>query len=370
MFTQKVDLNAPVQGFAHRWIEVLADKLSNLIVITNELGKHQLPKNVTVHSLGKERGYSFLRKFFRLQHLTASVLKSNLDGIFVHQIEHYGLAVMPQLVSRPIPVVQFKAHKGIPWTLSIANKVFDGFVTSSAGGLELPDRRKVVIGQGIDTDLFSPLPQQSNRGENDDQFSIVSVGRISPVKDYETLIDAVGILRGSNRSRNIKVSIVGGPGTPEQTKYLESLKNKVIQESLEDVIEFRSPVPNREVPGIYRSADLFVNLSKTGSLDKAVLEAMACECLILTANWAYKEVLSDSLADDLVIQPEDQHELADAILSIRSWDAKRKRTVEKNLRSIVVNNHNLDRFMERLVKVFELLGKSRSVASIDPGELS
>ena len=48
----------------------------------------------------------------------------------------------------------------------------------------------------------------------------------------------------------------------------------------------------------YQSGDLFVNLSDTGSLDKAVLEAMACGLKILTSNEAFKSVLKEENITD------------------------------------------------------------------------
>ncbi|MEK7522407.1 MAG: glycosyltransferase, partial [Patescibacteria group bacterium] len=61
----------------------------------------------------------------------------------------------------------------------------------------------------------------------------------------------------------------------------------------EGIIEFVGPIPNKNIVEFYQSGDLFVNLSDTGSLDKAVLEAMACGLKVLTSNEAFKNIVPE-----------------------------------------------------------------------------
>ena len=67
IITQKVDIEDDNLGFFHRWLEKFAEKVEKLYVICLWEGKHSLPENVKVYSLGKEKGYSKLRQFFRFQ---------------------------------------------------------------------------------------------------------------------------------------------------------------------------------------------------------------------------------------------------------------------------------------------------------------
>lgn len=354
MFTQKLDREASVQGFAHEWIARLSDHLEQLFVITNELGDYHLPDSVTVRSLRAEDNvsrptkvlllWSALREFYR---------KAEIHGAFVHQIELYGLVALPQLKLHGTPIVQFKAHKGVPLTLKLASYVFDGFVTSSEDGLELRTPRKWVIGQGINTDRFRPGEGEGTSGE----FRISSIGRISPVKDYETLFYALQEYRGRGPDDDsVNVRLVGGPGTPEQRQYKAKLVSLVEELGIEDWVEFVPPKPNEAIPEEYRRADLFVNLSHTGSLDKAVLEAMACECPVVTSNWAYREVFPESIKQKCLIEPGDVETLADRIEYFRDIKGSGEdRELREALREIVVSEHNLDRFLERLVDVFRKL---------------
>ena len=57
VFTQKLDSGDPVLGFFHTWLKELASRLESIEVICLEMGVFNLPKNVTVYSLGKEPQY-------------------------------------------------------------------------------------------------------------------------------------------------------------------------------------------------------------------------------------------------------------------------------------------------------------------------
>lgn len=357
MFTQTLDRNASVQGFAHEWVRVLGERLDRLFVIANEVGCYDLPESIEVYDLGARDGVGRSRKIYRLnKYLHGITGDHRLDGAFVHQIEHYGLAGWLQLWWQNVPIVQFKAHKGVPVTLWMASYLFDHFVTSSEGGLELRTDRKRVIGQGIDTNRFRPR----ERNGEDGPFTLTTVGRISPVKDYETLLDASHRYLDRSSGEDFRVRIVGGPGTSEQKTYLRELKETTRDLGIDRVVEFVPPVSNEEIVEEYRSCDLFVNLSRTGSLDKAVLEAMACECPIVTSNWAYREVLPEPLRESCMIEPGDVEGLVEKIDFFRRKRGTKDETdLTRQLREIVVEEHNLERFMDRLVEVFRALQGSR-----------
>ena len=54
--TQAVDTDDPVLGFFVRWIEEFAKHAERVEVVCLREGKHGLPPNVRVHSLGKKNG--------------------------------------------------------------------------------------------------------------------------------------------------------------------------------------------------------------------------------------------------------------------------------------------------------------------------
>ena len=165
------------------------------------------------------------------------------------------------------------------------------------------------------------------------------MGRISPVKNYEIMINAAEILK--NKDFNFEIKIAGAPILESDTIYFEKLKEKIQEKKLDDIVEFVGPIPNKYIAEFYQSGDLFINLSDTGSLDKAVLEAMACGLKILTSNEAFKYILKeDNIADK---NPEN---IAVKIINLASS--------EKNysLVEYTAKNHGLDNLAEKIIKQF------------------
>jgi hypothetical protein len=62
---QKVDEDDDLLGFFVGWIREFAKNFEKVFVITLAKGKYDLPSNVEVYSLGKERGDSKFVQLFR-----------------------------------------------------------------------------------------------------------------------------------------------------------------------------------------------------------------------------------------------------------------------------------------------------------------
>ena len=60
---------------------------------------------------------------------------------------------------------------------------------------------------------------------------------------------------------------------------------------LEGNIVLAGSMTQAETAALYRTAALHVNVSATGSMDKTVMEALACGCPVLTSNEAFFDTL-------------------------------------------------------------------------------
>ena len=56
VLTQKVDQDDEILGFFHTWISLFSEHTDSVEVITLSEGRHDLPKNVHVHSMRKKSG--------------------------------------------------------------------------------------------------------------------------------------------------------------------------------------------------------------------------------------------------------------------------------------------------------------------------
>lgn len=201
-----------------------------------------------------------------------------------------------------------------------ATKIF----TASAGSLTLKSKKIIAVGHGINVEKYK-TKRDWNRTE---PLEILAVGRISPIKNYETLLHAA-----------LHIKIVWRPIMPYDFAYFEKLK-KI------GGAEFVGFVPYTNMPEYYRNADILVNLSPTGGIDKAVLEAMASGCLVLVANHAFKPYFSD---DRLFFEHGNAEDLAQKIKALMALSPDEKMKLSNMLQASVVKHHSLDQMINRII---------------------
>ncbi len=343
ILTQKVDINDDVLGFMHGWIAEFAKNCEKVTVICLEEGKYNLAQNVKVLSLGKENAESRLKYIFNFYKYIWRE-RRNYDAVFVHMNPEYVVlgGLFWRLWGKSVSL--WYAHGHVTNSLLIAEKFVNIIFTSTVGGCRIKSRKIKIVGQGIDTGKFKIKNEElKNR---DGSFKIVTVGRISLSKDYETLIKAIEILH--NRGLKIKVDIVGGLGLMGEGSYFQKLNDLVAKSNLGAVVTFVGPVPNEKILPYLHNADLFVNMGQTGSLDKAVLEAMSAGLPILTCNEAFIEVLGD-YAEALMYPKMDYEIFAERIGRIATSTSLIRGKIGADLRDIVLKHHSLPRLVEAIV---------------------
>jgi glycosyltransferase involved in cell wall biosynthesis len=171
---------------------------------------------------------------------------------------------------------------------------------------------------------------------------------LSPVKRLEVLVDAAVRLREMNRLEDFSFILVGRPSTPEQRPYAESIRQRVAEQGLDQVFEFRGAAPYVQVASFYREADLFVSMQEQRGLDKAVLEAMSSGLPVVTANESFRPLMG-RWTDRLMYPPAEPDALADRLVDLARWPAAERRALGLELRERVQSGHGLDRLMDLIV---------------------
>ncbi len=338
VITQKVDEQDQLLGFFIEWLRRLGAK-TFLSVLCLEKGLYKLP-GISVKSLGKEKRNSKLAQgwnFFRY-----IIKKSDqYDTVFVHMNPIW--AVLGGWYWRLMDkkIIFWYTSGGVTTKLKLAEKFADTIFTASKESFRLFSKKVVVTGHGIDTELFKPDFLRSNLKEGISRFDlgeikILSVGRISPVKNYEIFIDAAKILK--DKGLKFLVTVIGEAPLEKDKNYDKNLKSKIKNLKLEDNFIFLGKVNHKNLPTYYQSHDVFVHLSKTGSLDKTILEAMACGMNVLSSNDAARSFLPQ----DSVFNEDNALELADKIEKISH------KNVDGQLRQYVIDNHNLDKLIDKI----------------------
>ncbi len=346
--TQKVDINDDNLGFFHCWLEKFSEKLEKLYVICLWEGRHNLPDNVQVYSLGKEKGYSKMRQFFLLQKFLFKILR-DADGVFVHMCPIYAILSFPLAKLFRKKTLLWYLHKSVNWKLKLAGKLTDKILTASSESCRLKNRNKIeIVGHGIDIDKF----QTTNYKLQTTNYKILCVGRISLIKDQETLIEAVDILINQKDIKNLELKIIGSPLENYEKEYYKKIKNLVKDKNLENYVEFSGSIFHKEMPQYYQNNDVLINLCPTGGIDKVVLEAMACKMPVLLCNRAFEKDLAE-YKDILFFQEKNSQNLAQKILGLKNLNNKIKIELGNYLRNQIVQNHDLDNLVKKIVNEFK-----------------
>ena len=261
--TQAVDTEDPVLGFFVRWIEEFAKHCEKVTVICLREGKHRLPSNVRVYALGS--GGKLSRAVRLVRHVIA--FREEYTAVFVHMNPEYIVTAgaLWRLMNKKIAI--WYTHKSVDLKLRIAVLFAHTVFTASKESFRLQTKKTHVVGHGIDTNFFSPDTSIS-RGD-----WVLSVGRLMSSKRHD-----LAIHRAVREGKELRIA---GEG-PERAR-LEALAHE-----LHASVQFLGGLTQAQLRDEYRTAAYFIHTSETGSLDKVVLEALACGLKVITNDPALK----------------------------------------------------------------------------------
>lgn len=345
LLTQVLDRRDAVLGFFHRWCEILAQHTDRLTVIAQRVGETALPGNVTVESLGKERGAGLAGMERRLLSVLMGMRGDRRpDALLAHMVPKFVLYAAPVTIPRRIPVYLWYTHKGVDTSLKLAMPLVRKAFTASEESFRLDSGRakRVVTGHGIDCEHFAPPPEAPGASRPVD---VLSVGRLAPSKGHHEILQAVASSQPS-AGKAISVQIAGDILLERDVPYREALQAQA--EALGGV-QLLGAVSYPDIADSMRAARLLVNASRTGSVDKVVLEAMACATPVLTCNESFERVLGADLSARLMFPQGDVAALAERIQGLLALSDLERDALGQELRDIVLRDHDLARLMPRLV---------------------
>jgi glycosyltransferase involved in cell wall biosynthesis len=202
------------------------------------------------------------------------------------------------------------------------------------------------VHHGIDLQQFENNPKTvgSRRG-----LLILSAGRFTEKKGFDTLIDALDILR----RRNLKFKcVIAGDG-----KLYRTVQRLVKARNLDESMEMPGFLSERDLMKLYRQADVFVLPSKilsNGNRDgipNVILEAMAWGVpVVATTVGGIPEVVKHNV-NGLLTSPENTVLLADTLECLLKDDRMRKKFGE-NAREYVFTHFDIYRNTSLLYDLF------------------
>tara|TARA_R110000823_G_scaffold210224_14_gene340608 strand:+ start:48751 stop:49869 length:1119 start_codon:yes stop_codon:yes gene_type:complete len=228
----------------------------------------------------------------------------------------------------------------------------------------VPGSRVRQIYNGVDHERFKPrnvkplalLPQSWR--ELDDMLVVGTVGRLTPVKDQQLLLRAVGALciDDPQLAARLRVLIVGdGPLRAE----LEALSSEL---GLTEKVWLTGD--RQDVPDLLQLLDLFVLPSLGEGISNTVLEAMASGLPVIATDVGGNRELVEDGVNGALVPAGDVAALSRALRALLNDDGERRRRGD-NAQDFVHSHFDWAVTVAQYVRVYEELLGLDAAASLE-----
>jgi glycosyltransferase involved in cell wall biosynthesis len=215
----------------------------------------------------------------------------------------------------------------------------------------LPPRKMVVISNGIDIDQYQH--NSDARCTTREKFGISQkskvvgiIGRIDPVKDHASFIEAAKLVVNEHPDT---IFMVVGDGDPA---LLRQLHARVEAIGLKD--NFVWIDAQKKMLGIYNSLDVCVSSSIGEGFSNVIAEAMACEvpCVVTDVGDSSRIVGETGK----IVEAKDPYIMAEGILHVLSLSDSEREILGKNARNRIVNEFSIKKMVDSTTEVIESIG--------------
>ena len=160
-----------------------------------------------------------------------------------------------------------------------------------------------------------------------DNNTIISVGRLEPVKDFSMLLDV--FYRVHEVNKDLKLKIVG------EGSQREILEKKIRELKLEDFVTITGRISSEKVKEELTSSSVFVLTSLCESFSLVLCEAMECglPCLSFNIEVGPKEIIKDGY-NGILVEKRDADEMANQILELLSNKEKWNKISNNSLEEV------------------------------------
>jgi glycosyltransferase involved in cell wall biosynthesis len=223
----------------------------------------------------------------------------------------------------------------------------------------VPDERTIVIPRGVDLALFDParldagfMEEFRSRYALQGKFVVTSVGRITQLKDYETFINALVMVK---KVIPDLVGLIVGGVHEDRKDYFSLLQLQIEAAVAGDFIKFTGS--QSKVAEIYALTNVVVSSSKKPeSFGRSAAEALAMGVpVVASGHGGILDIVRDG-ETGFLFPPGEAAMLAEKILAVRG-------KTFGNLRPFVVENFSLEQMVEKTVELYRCfsppIGKER-----------
>jgi len=199
----------------------------------------------------------------------------------------------------------------LPTQLQVSRQLERVLTVSEASKTDLhreygiPLNHMRVVGNGINLDVFSPLPDLARKPHQ----LITTLSADSPLKGFRFLLEALHRLRQTRKQ--LTLLVIGKPGENTDTP-------KIVRElGLTDAVTFTGHIAAEDIARHYAESSIAVVPSLYEGFGFPAGEAMACEVpVVSTRAGALPEVVGQDGETGVLVQPGSGEALANGIAAL------------------------------------------------------
>ncbi len=347
--TQVIDADHPALAQTIDLVGTLAQRVEEVTVVCDRVGRHDLPANVRFRPFGTS---SRLRRGLRFEHILSSELlaRRKPDGVLSHMIPIFLTLAAPLARARRVPLLLWYTHWNADRSLRLAVRLADCVLSVDERSFPIETPKLIATGHAIDVERFSPDPRGPRRA--DGALSLLALGRLTPWKGYDTLLAALALAVGRGLDATLEIR---GPALtpPEEAHRLELERTIATSATLRDRVVLAGPLPRDRVPELMRGADALVSATqpdRAETLDKVVYEAAACGTPVISSNIALREFLA-GLPVELLFARRDPEALAAVLQAVGALEPAARAAIGRTLRERVVHGHSVESWADTVVRI-------------------
>jgi glycosyltransferase involved in cell wall biosynthesis len=339
--TQVVDPDDPNLGATCGKIAGLARRVDEVVVLCDRGREGVLPDNCRLRLFGAP---TRSQRAIRYVRAVRDEMRARPVAVIAHMVPLYAFVAAPFVRPRGVPLMLWYTHWKTHAVLRAGTAVSTHVLSVDERSFPLRSHKLHAIGHGIDLAEFPCQPVDPSAGR---PLRVLSLGRYSPPKKLDELIEGVRIAR--ERGVELNIDLYGTTGTPLLEEYKQTLERIVAQPGYE-FATVGGPISRPEVPSVYARADVVA--SDFDSADKIVLEAGA-SCRPVLASHASFDRLFEGIEPPLAFERGRPDSIADRLQALAALSDDDRAAIGRTLRERVKEHHSVDTWADAILGLVE-----------------
>jgi glycosyltransferase involved in cell wall biosynthesis len=340
--TQVVDPADSNLGATRAKIAALARRVDEVVVLCDHGVGGVLPDNCRLRIFGAP---TRPQRAARYVAALVSELRVRPIAVVGHMVPLYTLVAAPFVRLRRVPLMLWYTHWKDHVVLRMAMLVCTDLLSLDVRSFPARSRKLHAIGHGIDVGEFPCQPVEPLAGR---PFRVMSLGRYSPPKKLDELIEGVRIAR--DRGLDVRIDLYGTASPGLEESYKRQLAELVARPEYRELASVGDAIPRTELPPVYAQADVVA--SDFISPDKIVLEACSSCRPVLASHEAFDHLFA-GIEPPLAFERGRPETFADRVQALASLTDGERHAIGETLRERVRAQHSVETWADAILRLAE-----------------